>query len=87
MLVCARTTIDLPDGLVEAAKDRAATTGRTFTSLVEEGLRLVVEQAAAAERTPVADPLPSFGDPHGRALVDLTDRDAVWAALDAEDHQ
>ena len=76
-----RTTLNLPDGLVAQAKIRAAESGRTLTSLVEEGLRLVLEQ----QDIPVAPgPLPAYGHSGGRILVDLTDRDAVWAALDEE---
>jgi plasmid stability protein len=75
-----RTTINLPDGLAEAAKARAAAEGRTFTSLVEDGLRAVL--AAPASATP--EPLPSYGDPDGRPLVDLLDRNALWDALDAD---
>ena len=76
-----RTTINLPDGLAEAAKARAAAEGRTFTSLVEEGLRAVLQRRA----TPAAiEPLPTYGDPDGRFLIDLSDRDALWAALDAD---
>jgi hypothetical protein len=76
-----RTTINLPDALAEAAKARAAAENRTFTSLVEEGLRTVLE------RRPDADdiaPLPTYGDPDGRFLIDLADRDALWNALDAD---
>ena len=79
MLVCMRTTLNLPDGLVEAAKQRAAAEGRTFTSLVEEGLRSVLEQQAS---TAVLT-LPSYGRTGERMLVDIDDRDALWAALDA----
>ncbi|HEY2765055.1 MAG TPA: hypothetical protein VGJ13_13785 [Pseudonocardiaceae bacterium] len=74
-----RTTLNLPDGLVEQAKAQAASSGRTFTSLVEEGLRLVLEQLDV----PITcEPLPTYGQPEGRILVDLADRDAVWAVLD-----
>jgi hypothetical protein len=76
-----RTTINLPDALAEAAKSRAVEEGRTFTSLVEEGLRTVL-QSPAAEQAP--EPLPAYGDPDGQFLIDLRDRDAVWAALDAD---
>ncbi|MGH3995546.1 MAG: hypothetical protein ACRDSN_24150 [Pseudonocardiaceae bacterium] len=76
-----RTTLNLPDGLVAQAKIRAAERGRTLTSLVEEGLRLVLEQ----QDIPVApEPLPAYGQSGGRILVDLTDRDAVWAVLDEQ---
>jgi plasmid stability protein len=80
MVLCVRTTINLPDGLAEAAKRRAARDGRTFTSLVEEGLRRVL----ADESPPAPVALPAYGDPTGRLLVDVADRDALWAALDAD---
>jgi hypothetical protein len=79
MLVCMRTTLNLPDALVEAAKAKAAAEGRTLTSVVEEGLRAVLE--LPTPRAEAID-LPAFGDPDGRFLVDLDDRDALWAALD-----
>lgn len=81
MLVCMRTTINLPDGLAAEAKARAAAKGRTFTSLVEEGLRSVLahEDQDADGR---AEALPAFGDPEDRLLVDPADRDALWAALE-----
>jgi len=81
MLICMRTTINLPDGLAEAAKAKAATEGTTFTSLVEEGLRAVLERE---DETTASEPLPAYGDPNATFLIDLTDRDALWGALDAD---
>ena len=81
MLVCMRTTINLPAALAEAAKAKAAAEGKTFTSIVEEGLRAVLERD---DGTPAAEPLPAYGDPRGRFLVDLTDREVLWATLDAD---
>jgi hypothetical protein len=37
-----RTTIRLPEELLKRAKRKAAEEGRTLTSLIEDGLRLVV---------------------------------------------
>ncbi|MDN5855599.1 MAG: CopG family transcriptional regulator [Actinomycetia bacterium] len=76
-----RTTLNLPDALAEAAKARAAQEGRTLTSLVEEGLRTVLARPAGPGTATV---LPTYGHPDGRVLIDLTDRDAVWDALDAD---
>jgi hypothetical protein len=81
MLVCMRTTINLPDALGEAAKAKAAAEGRTLTSLIEEGLRTVLDGTGSAAEP---GPLPTFGDPGGRFLIDLADRDAVESALDAD---
>ena len=81
MLRCMRTTINLPDGLAEAAKARAAQEGRTFTSLVTEGLRTVLQRPAEPADP---SPLPSFGDVDGGVHLDLLDREALWAALDED---
>ena len=78
MLICMRTTLNLPDALVDQAKARAAQDGRTLTSLVEEGLRAVLQAREAA--APVQ--LPAYGSGQGALLVDLDDRDALARALD-----
>lgn len=39
MLICMRTTINLPDELYRATRVRAAEEGRTVTSVLEEALR------------------------------------------------
>jgi len=78
MLHHMRTTINLPDGLAREVKLRAAAEGRTVTSLVEEGLRMVLGRS---EERPVDEPLPAYGDPGARFLVDLHDREALWRAL------
>lgn len=82
MLMCMRTTINLPDALAREAKACAAAERRTFTSLVEEGLRSVLMKGAAHQGHP-PEPLPAFGDPDQRPLVDLADREALWAVLEA----
>ncbi len=80
MFICVRTTINLPDGLAEAAKRRAADEGRTFTSVVEEGLRTVLATQPEPDQ---ARDLPAYGDPAAHFLVDPADRLALWEALDA----
>lgn len=81
MLICMRTSINLPDALAEAAKAKAAADGRTFTSLVEEGLRVVL---AGSPPTRAITTLPAYGEPRGKVNIDLSDREALWAALDAD---
>ncbi len=83
MLICMRTTLNLPDALAEAVKQRAVREGRTFTSLVEQGLRAVLHEQPAVE--PIQ--LPAYGTGTGRVLVDLYDADAIEAALEAEGNQ
>jgi hypothetical protein len=39
-----RTTVRLPEDLLKRAKRKAAAEGRTLTSLIEDGLRLVVAE-------------------------------------------
>ena len=48
-----RTTIRLPPDLLERAKRKAASEGRTLTSLIEDGLRTVLIDRRAAEKTRV----------------------------------
>lgn len=62
-----RTTLDLNDDLMREAKARAAHEGRTLTSLIEDGLRLVLRgrrggsgyefrfRTVRGERPPVVD--------------------------------
>lgn len=70
-----RTTINLPDALAEQAKARAAEQGRTLTSLVEQGLRTVLDGSADAGNE--LAPLPTSGRPMGPMLIDITDKDAL----------
>jgi hypothetical protein len=44
-----RTTVDIPDELFRLAKSEAALRGRKLKDLVEEGLRLVIEDIKAEE--------------------------------------
>jgi hypothetical protein len=53
-----RTTVRLPEDLIRRAKRKAAAEGRTLTSLIEDGLRLVVsEKGSAAKRKRVLPPV------------------------------
>ena len=75
-----RTTLDLDDSLLRAAKKAAAEEGTTLTRLIEEALRLRLL------------PPPSSGKPFRlkllvkrgrlRAGVDLADRDALYERME-----
>lgn len=70
MLRHMRTTIRLSDDLLKAAKKKAAEDGRTLTSIVEEGLRVVLAEPKAARRPKVE--LPIFRASGGTLLgIDL----------------
>ena len=40
---------------------------------------MLYDDALIEPRRP--EPLPSYGDPRDRPLIDLADRDALWTAL------
>jgi len=52
-----RTTIRLRDDLLQRAKKKAAEEGRTLTSLVEEGLMLVLTETKEANRRRISLPV------------------------------
>ena len=77
-----RTTVRLPNDLIARAKRKAAAEGRTLTSLIEDGLRLVVSEKgkpAKAKRVhlPVSKatggPMPGFEDNPSRAAQEMDD--------------
>ena len=73
--------MNLPDGLLAAARRRADAEGTTVTSLVERALR---DLLAKRPEEPATERLPTYDAPHSRLLIDLSDRDALDAALDAD---
>ena len=75
-----RTTLNLADALAEAAKAKAAAEGRTLTSVIEEGLRAVLDEEVRRGSPPL--PLPTWGSGSGAVLVDLHDRERLWDVLD-----
>ena len=80
-----RTTVRLPQELLRRAKRKAAAEGRTLTSLIEDGLRLVVAEARKpAKRTvnlPVSKatggPLPGVDISNSAALQEMEDLEYV----------
>ena len=81
MLLCMRTTIDLPDDLAIAAKKMAAELRIPLRVLVEEGLRARLSQLKTPESSPqrkidwvtVDGALPES--------LDLSDREQMYAWL------
>jgi hypothetical protein len=57
-----RTTVRLDEGLLEEAKAQAARQRKTLTSLIEEGLRLIIAKSNAPEpRKKVVLPVSTCG--------------------------
>ena len=74
-----RTTVRLPKELLMRAKRKAAAEGRTLTSLIEDGLRLLVSEkkATAKERRVMPPVSKATGGPIG-ALFDGTEKALSW---------
>ena len=82
MLLCMRTTIDINDGLLRAAKSRAARDRRTLKAVVEQALReLLAGPARAAADGP---PIPVFRGQGVQPGVDLTDNAALEDRMNGE---
>ena len=79
-----RTTVRLPRELISRAKRKAFAERRTLTSLIEEGLRLVVDESrkpAKAKRI-----LPRYSDAVGGPMpgIDISDTSALQEMDDLE---
>lgn len=75
-----KTTLNIDDTVMERLREEAARRGMTMSALVEAGLRRILEESPAARRKQPLEPLPSWDS--GGALVDVSDRDALYDAMD-----
>lgn len=74
-----RTTVNIDENLLAEAKVRAARSQRSLGDVIDDALR---RQFAHADSPAVTmRPLPTFGVPGERVLVELDDRDAVAEVL------
>ena len=73
-----KTTLVLDDALVERVRERAKERGVSMSSVVEEAIVRMLAEKATPERPPLD--LPSFDS--GGYLVDITDRNALYDAMD-----
>jgi hypothetical protein len=76
-----RTTIRLDEGLLREAKERAAGSGRTLTSIIEEALRSFLRRPQG----PVKSKRPELPTFRGRGLQSGVDLDNTAALLDLMD--
>ena len=81
-----RTTVRLPEALLDRAKRKAAAEGRTLTSLIEDGLRMVLAESRTAGKgrrvrppvsTATGGPMPGFDPTDVSALQEMDDLDNV----------
>jgi hypothetical protein len=79
-----RTTVRLPEDLLARAKRKAAAEGRTLTSLIEDGLRLVIAENRKAARGKRVMPRVSTASGGPMPGVDLTDFSALQELDDLE---
>jgi hypothetical protein len=79
-----RTTVRLPRELVSRAKRKALAERRTLTSLIEEGLRLVVDESR--KPTKAKRILPRYSDTVGGPMpgIDISDSSALQEMDDLE---
>jgi hypothetical protein len=79
-----RTTVRLPKDLLTRAKRKAAAEGRTLTSLIEDGLRLVVAESRKAGKAKQV--LPPVSEATGGPMpgIDLTNSSALQEIDDLE---
>lgn len=75
-----RTTVTIDDDLLRQAKVAAASTGRTLSDVVTDGLRVLLAHHEDPERNQVR--LPTFGGGGLQPGVDLEDKDGLAAVLD-----
>lgn len=74
-----RTTINLPGALLEEAKARARRADRLLTSLIAEGLRIVLDEEITQSRFS----LPSFN--MGKMLIDPVDKNSINELLSGDE--
>lgn len=72
-----KTTLNIDGDVMRQLKQEAARQGRTMSELVEAALRLLLASQPRRGRLP---PLPRYRS--GGALVDIADREALYAAME-----
>jgi hypothetical protein len=74
-----RTTVNIDDHLLAGAKILAAREHRTLGEIIDDALRATLARVERPARFRVA--LPVSGDPNGRFLIDINDKQALAEAL------
>lgn len=77
MLCHMKTTLNIDDSVMAELKREAARQGRTMSEMVETALRLLLRSQRKRGTIPA---LPNFRS--GGALVEVSDRDALYHAME-----
>ena len=79
-----RTTVRLPEELLDRARRKAAAEGRTLTSLIEDGLRVIVGENRRTEKRKLV--MPRVSEASGGLMpgTDLTDSSTLQEADDLD---
>jgi hypothetical protein len=77
-----RTTLDIDGTVLAELRERGAREGKSLGQLTSELLAVALAEPPAA---PPTKPLRWITKDLGKPLVDLEDKDAVWAILDSDD--
>ena len=80
MVIHMKTTLNIDETVMRRLREEAARRGTTMSALVEAGLRRVLADPGDARKAPSLPPLPSWRS--GGARVDISDRDALYAAME-----
>jgi hypothetical protein len=73
-----KTTLIIDDGVMKRLKEEAATRSCTMSELVESALRAFLRKSATAMTAPPELPRWNMGN----MLVDISDRDALYRAME-----
>jgi len=79
MVIHMKTTLNIDDSVMQRLREEAARRGRTMSELVEAGLRRVLDEPEQ-QVDQVREPMPQWRS--GGALVDVSNRDALYDLMD-----
>ena len=77
-----KTTLNIDDTVMQQLREEAARRGTTMSSLVEAGIRRVLEGHPQAEAGPARAKLPTWRS--GGLLVDVSDRDELYRVMEED---
>lgn len=80
-----RTTVSIDDDLLDRAKELAVRRRTALSSLVEDGLRVLLARSENAEEPAAAVELPVYGGSGLQPGVDLEDKESLAVLLDGRD--